>query len=448
MKTSIQNGTVVTEDHFERADILIEGERIGAIGPPGSLPPADLTVDAAGSFIFPGFIDLHTHLDDPIGGRYLADTWRSGSQIALLNGITTLYSFITQGPDESLAAAIERARSKAANRAFCDYGWHLTPTRFDTAGWREIEAAIDAGLATFKFYTTYREAGLYTDYAALEERIHHLNRLGCGVLVHCEDDGRLRQAREGERDWGQPLAHARVRPPEAEVTAIHRLIEIARRSGARIHIVHVSTPAGMAAVRAAASAQITCETCPHYLFLDESWLARPDGHRWICSPPLRTDALRRELAALTCAGGADCLATDHCAFTRGDKDDWKDDIRQVAGGIAGIGALPHLAFKLFKGEEAGLPAISRMLAAHPARFLGLYPRKGAIQTGADADLAVISLAGPEQPIRSSLADCHESYPGMTSRVQIKQVFLHGRLAAGEGRIFDPEKPAGRCLCGN
>ena len=464
MTTCLKNSSLVFEGHIARADILIEGERIGAVGPPGSLPPAHLSINADGCFILPGFIDLHTHVDDVIGGKRLADTRRSGSQIALQNGITTLCSFITQRGDESLSAAIERAQEKAAGQSFCDYGWHLTPARFDAAGWREIEKAIGAGFSTFKFYTTYRAAGLYSSYAELEERIGRLNSLGAHVLVHCEDDAILQRARQGEIaadrdsglpvsecaaiDWSDPHSHARVRPAEAEITAIHRLIGIARRTGAQLHIVHVSTPEGAAAIRQTGEARVTCETCPHYLFLDERWLGQPDGWRWICAPPLRPEASRRKLAEMVRAGGVDCLATDHCVFTRADKESGGGDIRRTPGGVAGIGALAPLAFRLYEGEDgsAALTQIARQLAAAPARIIGHYPRKGSLHVGADADLVVLHSGGPERSIRSTLADAFETYPGMKTTLAIRALFLRGRLVVENGEILEPDSPGGTWLC--
>ncbi len=464
MKISVQNGTVVLDDHLIQADLLIEGGRIGAIGQAGAFPQADRILDAEGCFVLPGFIDLHTHIDDVIGGKRLADTWLSGSQIALQNGITTLCSFITQTGDESLSTAIARVQKKAAGQSFCDYYWHLTPTRFDANGWREIEAVIDAGFSTFKFYTTYREAGIYSSYAELEERISRLHRLGARLLVHCEDDAILERARQGEMDtgkgaggperaraaidWSDPRSHARVRPAEAEVTAIRRLIEITRRSGAQLHIVHVSTPEGAAAIRQAGEARITCETCPHYLFLDQDWLDRPDGRRWICAPPLRPEVSRRRLTEMARAGEIDCLATDHCAFTRADKESGGGDIRRTPGGVAGIGALVPLAFRLYEEKESGaaLIQIARQLAAAPARIIGHYPRKGSLQVGADADLVVLRSGGAERSIRSSLADAFETYPGLKTTLSIRALFLRGRLVVENGEILEPDSPGGAWLC--
>lgn len=445
MKTCIHNGTIVLEDHIIHTDLLIENDRIAALG---AYRQADQTIDASDCYVFPGFIDIHTHLDDIIAGRYLADTWASGSHLALQNGITTLGSFITQGPDESLTAALERAQLKAAGKAYCDYLWHLTPMRFDKRGWDETETWIKKGFHTFKFYTTYREAGIYSSYAELEERISHLHQLGCTILVHCEDDQLLAQAQGGNIDWRDPRLHARIRPAAAEVTAILRLIDIARKTGARIHIVHVSTPEGVEAIRDAKDVRITCETCPHYLFLDASYLARPDGHHWICAPPLRSAEQRQKLCEQARRGEIDLFATDHCAFLKKDKDDWDGDIRRVPGGVAGIGALPHLIFKLYQDTPSNevMIQIGRQLSTNPAKVTGLYPRKGAIQVGSDADLVILRLRGATKPVISTLAQAWETFPDLTSTLDIKYVFLRGDLAAQNGQLCNTSNPRGACLC--
>jgi dihydropyrimidinase len=447
MKTCIQNGTVVFEDHLEQVDLLLENERISAIGLRGAFQHADTFIDAADCYIFPGFIDIHTHLDDRIGQKYLADTYRTGSQIALQNGITTLCSFITQGQDESLSTAVARAQSKASAHSFCDYLWHLTPARFDHQGWQEIEYWIEKGFITFKFYTTYKEAGLFTAYTDLQDRIRVLALHNGTVFVHCEDDERLNSARQGHVDWRNPLMHARVRPAQAEISAIQQVIEIARKTGARVHIVHVSTAEGVDLIRSATDAQITCETCPQYLFLDESYLSRPNGHRWICSPPLRSQTERQSLWERARCGDIDILATDHCAFTQKDKDDWGTDIRQIPGGVAGIGALTHLAFQLWQSgkKERALLRINQMLSTGPAKIIKKYPQKGALKVGADADLTVINPAGPERDIISSLADCYETFPDMRTVLEMRYVFLRGQLVVRDN-LIQIKEPRGACLC--
>ena len=451
MSTTIRNGLLVLEEKIISADLHIEGDKIAAIAPPGTLPAGGQLIDAGGCLVFPGFIDIHTHLDDRIAGRELADSWESGSRVALQNGITTLGGFVTQRADQPLGQAVEATLARAAGHSWCDYHLHLTPTRFGPKEWEEIAGWIARGFRTFKFYTTYREAGLYTSWDEMEERIGRLHRLGAAILVHAEDEERLERARTANQEWQDPRRHDRLRPAAAEITAIRRLIAIARRTGARLHIVHVSTPEGAAAIHAAADPRISGESCPHYLFLDGGMLARPDGHRWICSPPLRSAAARQRLAQIAAAGEIDMLATDHCAFSRADKDDWHHDLRRVPGGLAGLGALVPLAFRLHQpgggadAAAAGPLRIARQLAANPARLLGAWPQKGSIRIGSDADLSVIDLQGPSRAIVSSLADAWESFPGMTTTLAIRSLFLRGRLVVRDGRILEGAGPAGR-LC--
>ncbi len=217
-----------------------------------------------------------------------------------------------------------------------------------------------------------------------------------------------------------------------------------------MHIVHVSSPEG--ADRIAGSRDeldVTCETAPQYLTLDTGWLERENGHRWICSPPLRSAAVRTELVQRALEGVFDIFATDHCAFAKTDKDSGRGDCRQVPNGLAGIGALPHLIHGLFvkKGRD-GFAALATHLSENPARVLGLYPQKGSITVGADADLVFLSSDGPLRPIRSSLAGTYEPYEGFESSLLIHQVLLQGVPVVEDGRLLETGRPRGRCLWEN
>jgi dihydropyrimidinase len=210
-------------------------------------------------------------------------------------------------------------------------------------------------------------------------------------------------------------------------------------------VVHVTTAAGVDLIRAAGS--VTCETAPHYIFLDRGWLEREDGHRWICTPPLREKDESGELRRRVHDGFVDALATDHCAFFRKDKDDGQGDVRRAASGVGGIGALAPLAFRLFQDRMPGAwMELSRRLAAGPARIAGLYPRKGTIRKGADADLAIVRESGPQKEIRSSMADVHETYPGFTTNLSFRSVFLRGEPVVENDRLVHPDHPRGVWLC--
>jgi dihydropyrimidinase len=422
---------VWSEDGARRADLRIEGERIVELG---ELAPraGEEVLDASGLHVLPGFFDVHVHVDDRIGRFELADTWATASEIAVRNGITTLAGFVTQEPDETLTAAVERCLARVRGRSRCNVAFHLTPTGWPW-NWDEIATFAARGFRTVKLYTTYRDAELLTSYERLAEVMPRLAALGVRLLVHCEDDATLAAIDPASIDIADPRSHARLRPEAAEVEAITRVVSLAEQTCCPSHVVHVSTADGAEVIRAARErgVPITCETAPHYLLLDERTLGGPDGRRWLCTPPLRPPATRARQEALAAARAFDLFATDHCAFRRADKDDWRGDLRRAPFGIAGVGALVPLVFELLV-KRHGLPLaeLVRALSANPARLLGAWPRKGVIASGADADLVVLDPNGPPRPVRSSLADCYETYPGMTTTLDVRHVFLHGRILAG------------------
>jgi dihydropyrimidinase len=450
MTVLIRNGKVCLENAVEAKDILVENGRIAGLG---SFPDAGAgarIIDARGCFVLPGFIDIHTHLDDASGRFYLADTYQSGTQVAMQNGITTIFTFITQGQHERLSEAIARARAKAQGHCYCDYAWHITPTVFDEAGHREIESAVQSGFRSIKLYTTYKKAGIFSDYQQVEAVVKRYAPDGAQFLVHCEDEAVLNRVDAQRLDLSRPFTHTLMRPKESEINAIAEILKIATKHRARVHIVHVSTPEGVELVqRAREKAPVTCETAPHYLWLNDTWLQRADGHRWLCTPPLRSESDRQQLRALAAGGAIDFFATDHCAFRRRDKDDGGKDIRDVPNGIAGIGALPHLAYALLQSQgDNALLQLARRLATAPAKTFGLYPQKGTIRMGSDADLAIVDIKGKARPIQSSLEDVYETYPGRTTTLDFKHVLVGGKVVVSNNQLLEGIRPEGRCLCRN
>ncbi len=297
------------------------------------------------------------------------------------------------------------------------------------------------GCVTFKLYTTYRDAGLYTDYGRLREVMTRLAALGARLLLHCEDDAVLERAGRAFAGPGRPTSHPLLRPEEAETGAIRRVLELVAATGCRTHVVHVSTAEGARLVaEARRRLPVTCETAPHYLALDGSWLEREDGHRWLCTPPLRSAATRDALLGIVREGGVDLLATDHCAFSRADKDVHRDDPLRVPRGVAGIGALVPLAFELLL-ERTGAAGLVRLLAETPARLLGVFPRRGALAPGADGDLVVLRPGGPRRPVVSTVADAHETYPGFTTGLEVRAVLLGGEWMVRDGAVVPGTPPA-------
>jgi dihydropyrimidinase len=456
MKILVSGGTVVSRGQSVRGDVLIEDDKVVAVGDCRGLGAGARLVEAEGCHVLPGLIDLHVHIDDVIGRYRLADTWESGSRAAIAAGVTTLGGFITQGPEQSVGSAVERAANRAAGYSFCDYLWHLTPTRFSEADWTDILRHLEAGRRTFKFYTTYKESGLYTSYERLTgiaERLKEFAReTGAGdarILVHAEDEDILAEvrAKAATRETLGPADHARLRPPEAELKAVERVAEIAAATGAWFHIVHVSTPEAAKIIsKARFGARLTCETAPQYLFLDDNWLRLPNGHRWLCTPPLRDAARMARLREMALAGVFDTYATDHCAFSIEDKDRGREGLGSAPLGLAGIGALPRLVFALDREQPAqAFAEMSLRLAANPARLAGIEGRKGALEPGLDADVAVFKLADVEEPLVSGGAASPETYPGFRSPLQLRHIFLRGRQLMADGAKREAEAAPGRCL---
>lgn len=445
MKTLIQNGRLVLDHGVELGDLLIDGERIVALGSQMDVQ-ADRVIDARGCYVLPGFLDFHVHIGDRIGRFELSDTYESGSEVAVQNGITTVCAFVTQGPGNTLKEALRVARSKAEGRVYSDVLWHLTPITYEAQDWVDLEALVALGYRTIKLYTTYRAAGIYCSYARIEEVFARLGKLGVRFMIHCEDDERLAAVDPGALDLSKASANTKLRPEEAEVVAIEQLAALAAKHGVALHIVHVSTVGGAKALLdVRAKGAVSCETCPQYLWLDDSWLDRPDGHHWLCSPPLRGE--RETFRTLALQGAFDVFATDHCPFSRKDKDDWNPkDMRTVANGAAGLGALPHLVWKLYESDpDRAAMELALRLSRNPAAYAGVGDRKGALKAGLDADVVVLDPHGPERPVSSSLSDCYETYPGYTSRLAFRHVLLRGSLVAEDGCTVSPGRHLGQLL---
>ncbi len=435
MRTLVRNGRLASEGLVGDADLLLEGGHVSAVG--RDLGPADREIDASGCFVLPGLVDFHVHVGDRIGRFELADDYESGTRVAVRNGVTTLCAFVTQGPGQSLGEALRAARGRATGSCHADVAWHLTPTRFEVADWAEMEELALAGHRTFKLYTTYRGAGLFSDHERLEELFRRLGPLGVRFLLHCEDDALLESIETSGMDLSRASSHALLRPEAAEVSAVEALLDLAARCQVPLHVVHVSTVAAAERIRGAKARQdVTCETCPQYLWLDEAWLDRPDGHRWLCSPPLRGN--RERFRALAREGAFDFFATDHCAFRKADKDDWDGrDVRTVANGLPGVGGLLHHAWRLWANDPVRAAAeVSLLLSKNPAVRLGLDGRKGALRTGLDADVVVLDPNGPARPVRGTESDAYEAFPGFTSNLALRHVFVHGEPVVKDGDLVD------------
>lgn len=439
----IKNGIVVFENETAKTDILVQN---GIIKSFGNIKENDFEIiDAEGCYVFPGFIDMHTHLDDTIGKYCLADTYDSASEVALENGITTLFNFITQKNGNTLIKELELAlekyeyRKKTAGnegKELCSIAFHLTPVTFTENDREDFAYLAGIGFRTFKFYTTYRNAGIYTSYDDLSGIISILKDLDVTILVHCEDNDTIESVDVTKLDLTKSISHALLRPVEAEVIAIRKVLSIAEKTQAKIHIVHVSTAEGAELINEYRKrfGNVTCETCPQYLYLNEDKLNTPGGHRFICSPPLRPEDNVSKLRGLALNGNFDVYATDHCGFTKKDKDNFFADIRDVPNGLPGIGALSGLVFELY-GELNARTAvdISKRLSTNPAVITGLYPMKGVIREGSDADLTILNFNGGEKDIVSTKSFCYETYFGKKTKLDVRYTLIKGNVVFEKGK---------------
>jgi dihydropyrimidinase len=456
----IRNGTVWLEDGAARCDIRVADGKILEVGT-GLEGGGEEIVDATGLDVLPGLVDLHVHVSDTVGRFCIADTFHTGSYAAIQSGVTTFCTFVTQKAGETLEDAVARIAKLGEGKSYCDFAFHVTPTNYGPGAFAAIEA-LAGGFRTLKLYTTYRETGLFAEYDLIREVMVRAASLKMTVLVHCEDQavldgadlspdplrpdsGQASPSIAGKGEFSGAGLHARLRPAQAEVAAIQRVLELAAETGCRTHIVHVSTEKGLVLVdKARKAAAVSCETAPQYLQYNEAILAGDGGHRFLCTPPFRGEHDRAGLEAASLVGAFDVIATDHCPFTRADKDSWNGDVRAVPSGVGGIGALFPLVFDLIVRKHGhDLGEVVRLLSANPARISGLYPAKGTIKPGSDADLVVVDRNGPSRPIISSIADCYETWPDRTTTLDFKYVFLRGEMVIKDNKFARPDALTGR-----
>lgn len=430
MTTLIKGAQVVNHDGVKKADVLLNGPTIAAVSPHISAP-ADHEFDAAGCFAFPGFIDMHVHVDAVIGGFQLADDYASAGKVALRNGITTFFSFVTPSCNESLSAAITNARLRASKQTWCNIGMHCSPLNWQETSCTETDALISSGHLSYKFYTTYRDAGLMSSYQQIESFARRYAEKQVVLLVHCEDDSVLENTNQ---NWQTTAQYAALRGKKSELTAVQRIIDICQKTGCPMHVVHVSTAQAALCIKDARKfCPITCETAPHYFALNDEVFHTSQARHYLCTPPIRDEANREQLAELVHQGAFDALATDHCPFWMKDKE--QSSLDAVPKGLCGIDWLVPLTFSLISnGSQINLPLLCKMLSHGPARVLGLST-KGCIAPGFDADVSLFRIGQPfSLPSRH---DLFNPYKNRTSPIQTEAVWLAGLQVIQKGQICAP-----------
>jgi dihydropyrimidinase len=446
MRIHITNGTVVTATGTLAADVLIDGEQVVALAQPGSelttswAAGAGRVIDAAGKYVLPGGIDGHTHMEMPFGGTFSVDTFETGTRAAAWGGTTTIIDFAVQPKGTSLQAALDKWHEKAGGNCAIDYGFHMIVSDVNDTTLKEMATCVDGGVTSFKMFMAYPGVFYATDGEILLA-MQQAERIGALTMMHAENGIAIDELVAQAIAAGQtaPLQHGLTRPPELEAEATGRAITLAAVTGAPLYIVHLSAAQALDQVTKARDTglNVFAETCPQYLYLSLEDLARPgfEGAKYVCSPPLRMrehqDSLWRGLRG----NDLSVVSTDHCPFCFKDqKELGRGDFSKIPNGIPGV---EHRMDLLHQGVVAGELSLARWVevaSTTPARMFGLYPRKGVIAPGADADIVIYD---PQATQVLSVATHHmnvdySAYEGMEITGRVDTVLSRGRVIIDGG----------------
>ncbi len=442
MKYLFKNGTVVSGRGTRRADVLVEDEKILQVGRNLCAPLARV-VDVTGKLLMPGFIDAHTHFDLDVCNTTTIDDFDSGTKSAIRGGTTTIVDFACPNKGESLHHGLELWHKKADGKCWCDYGFHMTIDDWNEEIEKEIDDMYAAGISSFKMYMTYPAMMIGDE--AMYKALKKLKEKGGICGVHCENSGVINALIAEKKDAGQMgvSSHPETRPDFLEAEAVSRLLRIAQAVDIPVVIVHLTNAATLAEVTAARrrGQKVYVETCPQYLVLDDSVYYNEDytrAARYVCAPPIRKAEDCRALWAGLRKGDIQTISTDHCAFTLEQKDAGRGDFTKIPGGLPGVETRGELVYSFgVATRKISLATMCKALSENPAKLYGMFPRKGIIAPGADADIVVYDpqadhiLRAEDMVSRAG----YTPYEGFVTRGCISQVWLRGNLMVENGHVI-------------
>jgi dihydropyrimidinase len=440
MRTLIKNGTIVTAVDQYKGDVLVEDEKISVIGMSLDIV-ADKAIDAAGKYVLPGGIDVHTHMDMPFGGSTSADDFETGTRAAAFGGTTTIVDFAIQYRGQTLHHAMETWAKKAESKAVIDYGFHMIITELNDQVEGEMDALVRQGITSFKLFMAYPGVFMLDD-ASIFKALLRTGKNGGTICMHAENGGVIdvlvqRALAEGKT---APKYHALTRPARAEAEATHRAIALAEIADVPVYIVHLSAAEALEMVTEARDRGLPAhaETCPQYLFLSYDNYEEPDfaGAKYVMSPPLRDKAKQNQLWRGLASNDLQVISTDHCPFCmKEQKELGKDDFSKIPNGAPGVETRMSLVYD--GGVRQGRISLNRFVeltSTSPAKIFGMFPRKGTIAPGSDADIVIFD---PNRTITLAATTLHMNvdynpYEGRQVTGATDTVLSRGRLVIENG----------------
>ncbi|KAE9630667.1 MAG: dihydropyrimidinase [Epulopiscium sp.] len=439
MDLLIKNGTVVTESESFIADIAVKDGKIALIGK--NLPlEAKKIVNAAGKYVLPGAIDVHTHLAMPFGGTVSADGYLSGTRAAACGGVTTVFDYPMQRKGKGILETVEERLKMCAPQACVDYAFHCIITDLNEGSLLdEFQAAVDYGITSFKCFFVYKKEGMMVDDGTFVKVLLKAKEVGAITNLHAENPDIIDMNIERFLKEGKTSAwyHYLSRPEFVEAEADKRAIHWAKTFDAPLYIVHLANKEGVEAAAAAKleGYNIFVETCPQYLEFTCEVYKREDGRNFVCSPPIKGQESQDALWAAIKNGTVDVVATDHCPFQSYEKDWGKDDFTKIPNGCAGIENLyPYMLSKANEGKITFNTAV-KLCATNPARIFGCTD-KGSITVGKDADIVIYD---PDQEFTISVDNMHSDYDhtiweGVKLHGYPVQTYVRGELVYDHGNF--------------
>lgn len=450
----IKNGLLVDDKATKQADLLIQDGRIASIGTNLTIPQkteslgSTSVIDASGMLVLPGIIDAHTHYHLVSRGTVTCDGFKAGSRLAAFGGVTTVIDFADHNRGQDLLQSLQFRLNEMKDMAI-DYTLHqgVYGHGYNSTIGSQLEKLKEQGIKTLKIFTTYRNTGyLIENREDLLDLFQNAKRLGMLVCAHCEFNPMIEDLSDNWKGNFSPASHALLRPAEAEGKAIELFGSIALQADCPLYVVHCSSECGLNAIRdlRKKGLKVYTETTPHYLFLDKSKLSGPDGSLYVMTPPLRDKTDNNALQQAILQGEVQVVATDHCAFTREQKLS-NSDCRTIYPGIPGTEELLPLLYTFIDQNGMDIREMVKLISTNPAKIFGIYPQKGSLEVGTDADIAIFD---PFQRWTLEDSNIHSAsgytpYRGFTVSGKVRTTILRGNIIMDNGTYYG--KPGSGCF---